>query len=233
MCTFKAIERPIIENRTYNIIVTDFKDYVNSLSHPCIMAKTVFAMDNYTLKVYENMQNENAALALNQDISNFIKNYNFTTNQFQSFLACFKNDNFTTEIEFENALWNLLQNIHNCDDKVWDDSVSSNSASNNFSFSIKGRGFYVVGLHPKSSRIARQSPYATVVFNLHWQFEKLREMGTFQKTKARIRKNDIKIQGSINPVLKDFGSESETKQYSGRNVGKHWKCPFTNNNNKK
>jgi len=74
--------------------------------------------------------------------------------------------------------------------------------------------------------MARQSPYPTIVFNLHAQFEQLRAMGSYKKVKKRIRKRDKKLQGHINPVLKDFGKDSETKQYSGRAVDNAWKCPF-------
>ena len=119
-----------------------------------------------------------------------------------------------------------MQELHKHDDCEWDPNVSNDPESPNFSFSIKGKAFYIVGLHPKSSRMARQSPYPTVVFNLHWQFEKLREMGTYKKVKKRIRRRDKKLQGYINPVLKDFGTDTETRQYSGRNVEEDWKCPF-------
>lgn len=108
--------------------------------------------------------------------------------------------------------------------------MSDDPNNPNFSFSIKGKAFYIVGMHPQSSRLARQAPYCTVVFNLHWQFEKLREMGAYQAVKNKIRLRDKKLQGTINPVLRDFGSDSETRQYSGRNVGAEWECPFHHKN---
>ena len=45
-------------------------------------------------------------------------------------------------------------------------------------------------MHPKSSRMARQAPFPTLVFNLHWQFEKLRELGTYKRVRNAIRKRD-------------------------------------------
>ena len=124
----------------------------------------------------------------------------------------------------------MLQRLHNNDDEDWDESVSPDPNDSDFSFSVKGKAFYIIGMHPNSSRLARQAPYCTVVFNLHWQFEKLREMGTYQKVKERIRKRDKALQGTINPILRDFGTDSETKQYSGREVEANWKCPFHQNN---
>ena len=51
-------------------------------------------------------------------------------------------------------------------------------------------------------------------------------MGVYDKVKKRIRSRDKELQGSINPVLRDFGTDSETKQYSGREVESNWKYPF-------
>ena len=203
-----------------------YRDFVLKEKHPCIMAKSVFVMNNYHLKVYDHIATDAEIFSILSDIEKFINQYDYDSNEFESLIFCFKNDYFNTEIQFEKALWKFLQKLHDNDDKEWDPTVSDNPESSNFSFSIKGKAFYVVGLHPKSSRKARQAPYCTVVFNLHCQFEKLREMGTYQIVKKRIRRRDKKLQGSINPVLRDFGLDSETKQYSGREVEKNWKCPF-------
>src|SRR5690606_40704217 len=102
----------------------------------------------------------------------------------------------------------------------------SDPENDNFSFSLGGKAFYMVGLHPNSSRKARQSPVPAIAFNLHWQFEKLREMGAYYTVRDKIRERDKDLQGSINPMLEDFGETSEARQYSGRKVGEEWKCPF-------
>jgi len=205
-------------------IEADFKDFILKRKHPCVMAKTVFLMEKYHIRTYASITGEDSAVALLNDLERYIQQYDFDSNEFESFIAVFPNDTFDTEIHFENALWKLLQRLHDMDDKDWDPEVSDNPEDSNFS--LKGRAFYIVGLHPNSSRIARQSPQPTIVFNLHWQFETLREMGTYKRVKKRIRKRDKKLQGNINPVLKDFGNDTETKQYSGRQVEGDWKCPF-------
>jgi FPC/CPF motif-containing protein YcgG len=65
-----------------------------------------------------------------------------------------------------------------------------------------------------------------MVFNVHSQFENLRNEGLFERMQETIRARDLKLQGSLNPNLSDFGKQSEAKQYSGRAVEKEWKCPF-------
>ena len=137
-------------------------------------------------------------------------------------------DHFENEITFEKTLWNTLQTLHNLDEREWDQKVSNDPEDPHFSFSVAGKAFYVIGLHPKSSRMARQAPYPTLVFNLHHQFDMLREMGTYHAVRDTIRNNDQKLQGEINPMLRDFGADSEAKQYSGREVEENWKCPFHN-----
>ncbi|WP_241480022.1 guanitoxin biosynthesis heme-dependent pre-guanitoxin N-hydroxylase GntA [Kordia jejudonensis] len=190
------------------------------------MAKTLFKLNNYHLKVYRDINDDASIQNLLKHLEEYLKQYDFDSNEFQTFIAVFPNNHYKNEFDFETSLWQLLQKLHEFDDCTWDASVSDNPKNENFSFSIKGNAYYIIGLHPRSSRIARRSPYTSVVFNLHWQFEKLREMGIYKNVKNRIRKNDKNLQGSINPVLKDFGDESEAKQYSGRNTEKNWKCPF-------
>lgn len=204
----------------------EFQDFIIENNHPCVMANTVFTMGDYELKTYEGFGKKSTAQLLLDDLRMYLDNYNFEDNKFETFIAVFPNADVVSEIEFENLLWRQLQFIHEIDPKEWDERVSNNPEDDNFSFSIGGRAFYVIGMHPKSSRKARRAPYPTLVFNLHWQFEKLREMGAYHKVRDKIRERDLEFQGSINPVLKDFGKDSEAKQYSGRNVGEKWKCPF-------
>ncbi|WP_299392104.1 guanitoxin biosynthesis heme-dependent pre-guanitoxin N-hydroxylase GntA [uncultured Gelidibacter sp.] len=218
MGTLNLKEQENIERAYKNFIIKD--------KHPCIMANAVFKLDNYHIKIYDDMTSDAVVDPMLENIEHYLKHYDFDSNEFESLLFCFKENEFDTELEFEKALWNLLQKLLDNDDSEWDAEVSDYVNSPNFSFSLKGKAFYIVGMHLKSSRLARRAPYCTVVMNLHWQFEKLREMGTYQTVKKRIRRRDIKLQGSINPVLRDFGSETEAKQYSGRAVGDAWKCPF-------
>ena len=210
----------------YKTIDDAYKDFILTQKHPCVMAKTLFMTDNYHLNVYSSSTRTEDLKHLIKDLESFIDQYDFESHNVESFLAVFPFEHYESEVDFEKSLWQTLQQLHELDDHNWDPSVSDDPEDSNFSFSIKGRAFYIVGLHPNSSRIARQSPYPTIVFNLHAQFEQLRDIGSYQKVKKRIRKRDKKLQGHINPVLKDFGTDSETKQYSGRAVDSSWKCPF-------
>jgi len=203
-----------------------FQDFILKENHPCIMAQTVFEMDSVDFHSYANFGTRETGKFMMQDIKAYIENYDFNSNEFFTFIAGFDENTKYSEKEFEALLWQQLQHLHDLDNEPWDPDVSNNVDSEEFSFSLFKKAFYIVGLHPNSSRMARQSPFPAIVFNLHWQFEKLREMGNYQVVRDRIRQRDEELQGTINPMMEDFGEGSEAKQYSGRKVGKEWKCPF-------
>jgi FPC/CPF motif-containing protein YcgG len=148
---------------------------------------------------------------------------------FVSFVALVPATPKLDEEEFEAALWQRLQSLHELDARNfrWDASVSSEPGSPEFSMSFGGRAYYVVGLHPGSSRRARRFDSAALVFNLHSQFETLRADGRYEKMRAAITERDIAYSGSRNPMLKRHGEDSEARQYSGRVVGAEWQCPFS------
>lgn len=209
----------------------EFENFVLGQDHPCLMAQTVFNMKKVDLHVYSDFGSRQTALKLLKDLKLYIENYDFESNEFYTFLAVFEGQKNFSEEAFEDILWKQLQFLHEEDDTNWDPAVSKDIESPDFSFSLGGRAFYMVGMHPRSSRKARQSPFPAIAFNLHWQFEKLREMGSFKTVRDKIRERDAKLQGHINPMLMDYGDSSEARQYSGRKVGEEWKCPFLHKKN--
>ena len=66
-----------------------------------------------------------------------------------------------------------------------------------------------------------------MVFNLHDQLERLREAGRYDSLRGAILERDLKLEGSLNPMLSQHGTKSAARQYSGRAVGEGWECPFS------
>ena len=83
--------------------------------------------------------------------------------------------------------------------------VSREPESPDFSFSVGGIAYFVVGLHPGASRAARRFCRPALVFNPHEQFERLRSDGRYYAMQSIIREREIARHGSINPMLSDFG----------------------------
>ncbi|MEO7875874.1 MAG: guanitoxin biosynthesis heme-dependent pre-guanitoxin N-hydroxylase GntA, partial [Dokdonella sp.] len=133
------------------------------------------------------------------------------------------------ELEFERVLWARLRAFHVIDatHHHWDPRVSADPRSTQFSYSVGGRAFYVVGLHPQASRPMRRFPCAALVFNLHSQFETLRADGRYERLRETIAARDAACSGSVNPMLARHGVASEARQYSGREVAADWQCPFS------
>lgn len=146
---------------------------------------------------------------------------------FASFAVAFHASPPLSEHEFETLLWQRLGALHAIDRcrYAWDADVSSDPASAQFSMSVGGNAFYVIGLHPGASRPARRFTCPVLVFNLHRQFEQLRADGRYEKLRRSIMHRDAALAGSTNPMLAEHGNDTEARQYSGRVVGPEWKCP--------
>ena len=204
----------------------DFDKFIIEQGHPCVMAQTMFRMDKVSLHVYDHFGSAETAPEILKDLKVYLDNYDFESNDFYTFMAVFNTGEPLTEVRFEKLLWQQLQYLHEEDRQPWDPEVSDDPDNKTFSFSLGGKAFYIIGMHPGSSRKARQSPYPAMVFNLHRQFDQLRKTGTYRQVRDTIRKRDVAFEGDINPMLDDFGNSSEARQYSGRKADDGWKCPF-------
>jgi FPC/CPF motif-containing protein YcgG len=163
------------------------------------------------------------------DFGAFVDALPAETTTVHSLAAVFEGPRQGDEARFETRLWALLQRLHDLDHargSDWSPDVSTDPDSPRFSLSIGGHPFFVIGLHPGASRIARRFEAPALVFNSHRQFNRLRADGRYGKMQAATRGRDLALQGSLNPNLADFGSEPETRQYSGRAVEPDWRCPF-------
>ncbi len=212
----------------HGFIARQFLDLVRNPGFPCTIARGSAAQDRIGVHVYGDMRDPAVARPLLADLYAFIGGQDAVAPGFRSFAAIFADTGLMDEAGFEAGLWTLLQRLHESDrpNHPWDPAVSADPASPDFSFSLGGLAFFLVGLHPGASRHARRFAYPAIMFNAHAQFEALRARGAYDTVRDRIRNNDLALQGSINPTLRDHGAASEAVQYSGRQAGADWVCPF-------
>ena len=204
-----------------------FKNYIEQTDFPCLAAKTAVSRDHVEFFHGSSIDCPADDHALLAALTEFGKPTQGES-PFHSFVALFPASPDKSPQAFEAALWRRLQALHDLDaqQSTWDDSVDSDPHSPDFSMSLGGNAFYVVGVHPNSPRLARRFPLAALVFNLHRQFEQLRAEQRYGRFSEAIIERDVAFQGYANPMLDEHGLSSEAKQYSGRVVGDDWVCPF-------
>jgi hypothetical protein len=172
------------------------------------------------------MASADATIGLARDLKSFVKEFSGTSSVFSTFIATFDRFDKAGEFEFEKKLWAQLQALHNVDPASSEVDESGNPENSKFAFTFAGVAFFVVGMHPDSSRLSRRSERPALVFNLRSQFELLRSRNQYDKFAGVVRNRDFALQGSLNPNLDPGNERSEARQYSGRAVEDDWRCPF-------
>lgn len=205
-----------------------FRQFVLQPAFPCVGAKAAFNSDSYVLQTYGELAGKDSTPRLAAALWDFTQSKLVHTSEYATFVAIFERPRETDEIQFEELFWQQLRALHELDAARfdWDPNVRSDPTDPLFSFSLGGQALYVIGLHGNSSREARRFPWPALVFNPHEQFERLRADGKWKRMQETIRARDLQLQGTINPMLSDFGEESEARQYSGRAVEENWRAPF-------
>ena len=185
-----------------------FRALVLNSHFTCVAAKSAFNKDNYRFAMYENdLASPGATAGLARDLYSFLREQDtLRHNGFSTFVASFSGPTITGEKDFEQRLWQQLQELHELDAPFhdWDSSVSDDPNDPHFEFSFAARAFFVVGMHPASSRWTRRFAWPTLVFNAHFQFEELRQSGKYGRMQDVMRTRDRQLQGSINANLADY-----------------------------
>src|SRR6186997_3253532 len=192
---------PHIATDAREAIIARYIAYLDQKSFPCVGAKAARARQQISCIVVDNMESRLEDNRMLQFMYEFIDAFRSSPNLFHSATIIFSAPVIEDEGLYDALFWNTLQALSNLDANYYpyDTRVHQDPASHHFSFSLKSEALYVIGLNPKSSRMARQFAYPAMVFNPHSQFEKLREEDRYQHLKDVIRKRDIAFSGSVNP----------------------------------
>ncbi len=208
--------------------IASFIQHVNDQAFPCLAAHSALTYDQLRFFVVDHMACPHHDAGILAFLYNFIDEVRQSVNSFFSAVVLFREPAIHSEDMFESFFWKRLQSLSDMDalQHPYDARVARDVDSPTFSFSLKEEAFYIIGLHPASSRKARRFSYPAMVFNAHVQFEKLREENHYAKMQDVVRKRYIAYSGSVNPMLADFGTASEAFQYTGRQYDPQWKCPL-------
>lgn len=207
-----------------------FREFIQDPPFPCVGAKSALSRGRMRIVVARDITSGWDDMRIYPALLAFIARYREAPDLFQSFAVVFEGPDEISEEAFEESLWARAQSLSDKDSwlgQPYDSSVADDPDNPHFSLSFGGEAFFVVGLHPGASRPARRFTSPVIVFNLHAQFERLRAEGRYEKLRASILQRDEALAGSVNPMLARHGESSEARQYSGRQVGADWRCPFT------
>ena len=210
-------------------LITAFEEFVRDPLFPCVGAKAALSKRQMTYVIARDIRSAWDDLRVHEMIVDLVALYRKNPAPFRSLAVIFEDDTEIDEVGFEQLLWQRVQSLSDKDDWLGqkpDDRVAHDPNHPEFSVSFGGEAFFIVGLHPQASRPARQFVRPTMIFNLHDQFERLREANQYEKLKSSILERDVKIAGTINPMLAGHGTVSAARQYSGRAVGSEWRCPY-------
>lgn len=207
--------------------LADLRAFIEN-AHPCVGARSALTRDTITVRRYADLRDAADDACILADLTEFVAGYRRTRQLFSSFVMEFAAPDAPSEAAFEDALWQRLGALSQLDRQTtpWDARVGSDPAALDFSFSLRGEAFFVIGLHPNASRASRRYRMPALVMNLHDQFERLRGDGRYDRMREVIRERDTQFCGSPNPMVRNFGDLSEARQYSGRSVEADWRCPF-------
>lgn len=210
-------------------LAAQFREHVLAEDFPCVGAKAALSRQQMHILVAHDIASAWDDLRILPALMEVVSRYREDNTLFRTFVVIFDGPAPKSEHAFETALWARIQSLTDKDDWLGyrpDPSVDEDPESPHFSLSFGGEAFFVVGLHPLASRPARRFARPAMVFNLHDQFEELRQAGRYEKLRKSIIGRDIELAGDANPMLARHGETSEARQYSGRVVGQDWSCPY-------
>ena len=209
-------------------LTTKLLSFLTGNTFPCVAAKDAATKGHIKTMIAGHMACPNDDADILSFIYSFTEIFRKEEKGFHSAAIIFQQPVNITEELFEKFMWQRLRSLHEMDKQLYahDSRVDADPSSPRYSFSLMGEAFFIIGMHPQSSRPARRFEYPVLIFNPHAQFEEMKKNMQFEKMKAIVRKRDIALAGSVNPMLTDFGEASEVFQYSGRAYGSNEECPF-------
>ncbi len=210
-------------------LTAQFRAMIRDAKYPCVGAKSALNHDHIEIVVAMDIRCPADDARIHAALAKFAMRYKADPQPFQSLAVLFRGPEDLSEKAFEQALWHRVQALSDIDARKhqpYDPRVSPDADDPHFSLSFGGEAFFLVGLHPQSSRPARRFMAPVLVFNPHDQFERLRAQGRYETLSKAIINRDIALAGSPNPMLAQHGDRSAARQYSGRAVSENWRCPF-------
>ncbi len=218
-----------VEQEEEERLAAAFNDHVSARDFPCVGAKAAMGRGRLATLVCNDIASAWDDMRIHEKLLDWSHAYAREPQLFRSLAVIFGRPRALSEAQFEHHMWERIQSLADKDEwrgQTYDHAVSPDPSDPHFGLSFGGQAYFVVGLHPNASRLARRFERPVLVFNLHDQFEQLRADQRYERMRETILERDVALAGDINPMLARHGEVSEASQYSGRLVDGDWQCPF-------
>lgn len=204
------------------------RDLIGQRNYPCVAAVQSVAQSDFQIHRSHGFGTGADRQATRDVILSFIESWKKRRSTTFALWVAYPDCGALNEEQFEAAMWEELSALTSTSeaDADWARGWSRDPSQRNFTLCIGGHAFFVVGLHPASSRKGRVFPFPVLIFNVFDQFRDLQAAGIYDAMVAKNRERDIKFSGSANPMAVEHGDTWESIQFSGRNNSGEWKCPF-------
>ncbi|MGW9428014.1 guanitoxin biosynthesis heme-dependent pre-guanitoxin N-hydroxylase GntA [Streptomyces decoyicus] len=210
-------------------IRAELERFIQTREFSCLGARAALKRDAITHRHYRRMGDEASAEENHRDLVDYVDTVRplLSAQSFRTFVATFDEPGTVDEHTYEELIWQHLQFMHDLDSRTYglDTGASSDPGRPNFGFHTGGHAFFVVGMHPGSSRASRRFTTSAIAFNSLAQFMHLGE--NFYSMQGAIRRREAKNNGSVNPSFTEYEYEEPARHFSGRFTEEDWKCPYT------
>jgi uncharacterized protein len=198
-----------------------FEDLILGGTFPCLGAAGAVRRGEYRLRTYPPLGSPASVRACAADLDALLAERPPGKHPVTILAAVFAGPAGLDEQAFEDLMWWLLRGLREWDMRRPACRHLAGRDDADPGFGYGDRDFFIVGMHPGSSRLARRFPWPTLVFNALTHSELLRKQGRYELMQQRIRARDLRLQGTLNPNLE----RCQAAQFSGRDVGDNWTCP--------
>lgn len=223
-----ALEPSPVDEHLPAQIDQQLRETVFQESYPCVAAVQALSRNDYAIGIYGTLGTARHWQGLRADLLAYLAEQQRTGSLYRTMFAVFPEASEYSEEAFERAMWHELSSLTSSEERStdWSPGAISDPEQPGFVFSLGGQPLFVVGVHPHSSRRGRRFPFAGMVFNAFAQFEQLERKGSYERMVKVNRERDLAFDGSVNPMVEQYGDKWEAIQFSGKSNSSAWKCPF-------
>ncbi|REK91414.1 hypothetical protein DY245_04635 [Streptomyces inhibens] len=206
----------------------ELEQFIQTTEFSCLGARAALKRNALTHGHYRCLGDEESARATYRDLLDYALALprTLSSQSFRTFVATFDEPGIVDELAHEELIWQHLQFMHDIDSRTYglERGATSDPTQPNFGFHAGGHAFFIVGMHPGSSRASRRFVKPAIAFNSLAQFMLLGEK--FYSMQGAIRRREVTNNGSVNPSFVDYEYEQPARHFSGRYTEDDWKCPY-------